>query len=145
MCLIVPSFNNNADFRIEGNLNSLFTQNYSNYRVVVVNDASTDGSGEAYRSFFRFHAIDKARYAYIENSERATTLPNLYFTAMRHCGREDIVFHIDGDDELIGRNILQVFNSVNQSKKAGVVYSNFYYYHPTEYLYYGFNSQYTDA
>ena len=98
MCIVVPGYNNNANFRIEYNLNSLFTQNYTNYKVIIVNDASTDGSGEVYRSFFRFHAIDKQRYTYIENSKRLTTLPNLYFAAMNHCSKEAIVLHIDGDD-----------------------------------------------
>ena len=67
MCIVVPGYNNNANFRIEYNLNSLFTQNYTNYKVVIMNDASNDGSGELYRNFFRFYAIDKQRYMYIEN------------------------------------------------------------------------------
>ena len=44
MCVIVPSYNNNARFRIEYNLNSIFQQNYTNYYVVIINDGSTDGS-----------------------------------------------------------------------------------------------------
>jgi len=44
MCLVAPSFNNNAKYRIEYNLNSIFTQNYTNYFVVIINDASTNGS-----------------------------------------------------------------------------------------------------
>lgn len=35
---------------------------------------------------------------------------------------------IDGDDQLIGRNVLQVFNWAYQTLKAGVVYSNFVRY-----------------
>ena len=82
MCLIVPGYNNNAKFRIEANLNSVFMQNYSNYRLVLIDDASTDGSGEVYRNYFRFHAIDKQRYTYIENARRATVLENIYFASM---------------------------------------------------------------
>jgi len=44
MCIIATGRNNNANFRIEANLNSIFNQNYSNYFVVVVDDASNDGS-----------------------------------------------------------------------------------------------------
>ena len=32
---------------------------------------------------------------------------------------------LDADDEFIGRNVLQVFNWAYQTKKAGVVYSNY--------------------
>lgn len=45
MCIMVPGYNNNDKFRIEYNLNSIFAQNYTNYKVVIVNDASTDKSG----------------------------------------------------------------------------------------------------
>jgi len=34
---------------------------------------------------------------------------------------------IDGDDELIGKNVLKIFNVEFQRLKAGVVYSNFIY------------------
>lgn len=74
MCLVVPGFNNNANFRIEGNLNSVFTQNYSNYKVVLINDASTDRSERLYRRFLAFHAVPKDKYTYIENSRRLTAL-----------------------------------------------------------------------
>jgi glycosyltransferase involved in cell wall biosynthesis len=52
MCIVSPGYNNNDKFRIEYSLNSLFTQNYTNYKVVIINDASTDGSHETYRKYF---------------------------------------------------------------------------------------------
>jgi glycosyltransferase involved in cell wall biosynthesis len=44
MCIIVPTYNNNAHFRLELNLNSIFMQNYTNYFAVIINDVSTDGT-----------------------------------------------------------------------------------------------------
>jgi hypothetical protein len=35
---------------------------------------------------------------------------------------------VDGDDELIGKNVLKLFNIAYQKKKAGFIYSNFYTY-----------------
>jgi hypothetical protein len=52
MCVISPGYNNNAKFRIEYSLNSIFTQNYTNYKAIIINDASTDGSGDIYRKYF---------------------------------------------------------------------------------------------
>jgi glycosyltransferase involved in cell wall biosynthesis len=62
---MAPGYNNNANFRIEYNLNSIFSQNYTNYKVVIINDKSNDGSDEIYRKYFAFHRIDKERYTYI--------------------------------------------------------------------------------
>jgi len=74
MCVVVPSFNNNANFRIEYNLNSIFTQNYSNFKVVVVNDASNDKSEYVYHRYFDFYAIDPEHYVYIENIFKKNSL-----------------------------------------------------------------------
>ena len=35
---------------------------------------------------------------------------------------------VDGDDELIGRNVLNVFNANYQKLKAGFLYTNYYTY-----------------
>ena len=65
MCIVSTGYNNNDKFRIEYSLNSIFTQNYTNYKAVIINDASTDGSDEVYRKYFEFYQIDKAHYTYI--------------------------------------------------------------------------------
>lgn len=140
MCVVVPGYNNNANFRIEYNLNSIFTQNYTNYKVVIVNDASTDGGDQVYRNFFAFYAIDKQRYAYIENSKRVTALQNIYLASINHCSKDSVVVTLDADDEFIGRNVLKVFNWAYQTKKAGVIYSNFYWFQQPQTLMYGFTS-----
>ena len=78
MCVVTPGYNNNANFRIEYNLNSIFTQNYTNYFVVVINDASTDGGDELYRRYFDFYDINKDYYAYVQNTDRKASLENIY-------------------------------------------------------------------
>lgn len=78
MCVVVPGYNNNAKFRLEYNLNSIFLQNYTNYFVVIINDASTDGSDELFRNYLHFYNIDKSKYVYIENKKRLTALENIY-------------------------------------------------------------------
>ena len=65
MCIITPGRNNNANFRIEYNLNSIFSQNYSNYFLVVVDDASTDGSLEMYKKYFDFYKVDPQKYVLV--------------------------------------------------------------------------------
>lgn len=65
MCILSPGINNNAQFRIEYFLNSVLTQNYTNYKVVVIDDGSTDGSRHVYRKYFAFHRVSKKHYIYI--------------------------------------------------------------------------------
>ena len=45
MCILVPTFNNYKRFRYYFNLHSILQQHYSNYRIVIVDDASPDKTG----------------------------------------------------------------------------------------------------
>ena len=51
---------------------------------------------------------------------------------------------VDADDELIGRNVLKVFNWARQTKSPGVTYSNYLTYKKTRYLNPGFSTFYTN-
>lgn len=43
-CMVVPTHNNGQDFRYEYNIQSIYNQNYTNFKVVVVDDASDDNT-----------------------------------------------------------------------------------------------------
>ena len=43
-CLIVPTINNAKDFRYQYNLQSMVNLNYKNYKIVIIDDASTDNT-----------------------------------------------------------------------------------------------------
>ena len=132
MCVIVPSFSNNAAFRIERNLNSIFMQNYTNYKVVIIDDSSPDSSIEMYQKYLEFYRIDKKYVTLLTNDRRATALPNIYFATINHCSSSSIVLTVDGDDELINRNTFQLFNWGYQTMKLGVLYTNHIEYIQTE-------------
>lgn len=123
---MVPSYNNNANFRIEFNLNSIFRQNYTNYFAVIINDASSDGSDLLYRKYLHFYQINPERYVYISNPTRKTAMENLYSAITKHCSEDSIVINLDGDDELIGKNVFKIFNANYQRTNMGVIYSNYH-------------------
>jgi len=79
-------------------LNSIFSQNYSNFFVAIVNDASDDGSDEIYRKFLAFHALSSEKYVYIENKVKKSTLENIYDLVMNHCSEDSIILKIDPED-----------------------------------------------
>ena len=53
--IIVPSFNNTE--WVNKNLTSIFEQKYDNYRVIYINDASSDGTLEKVNEFLLAHQM----------------------------------------------------------------------------------------
>ena len=47
ICVVVPTFNNVDGDRFKINIDSILNQEYSNYRVIVIDDLSSDKTGEA--------------------------------------------------------------------------------------------------
>ena len=41
-CVVVPSYKNVANERYKHNMNSIIQQDYSNYRIIFIDDASED-------------------------------------------------------------------------------------------------------
>jgi hypothetical protein len=52
-------------------------------------------------------------------------MENIYNYIHNHCPNGEIVGLIDGDDSLLGRKVLQLYNAVYQQKRAALIYSNF--------------------
>ena len=96
---------------------------------MIINDASTDNSDYVYRNYLNFYHIDKSIYIYIENNRRKAALENAYEAIHHYCSSDSISMILDADDELIGKNVLKIFNVAYQKYKAGVIYSNFVNYH----------------
>lgn len=142
ICLVVRTYNNNAQFRVEYNLNSIFTQNYSNYVAVIVNDASTDGTDILHRRYINFFQIPKEKYIYVSHKTRNTALENTYRAIHKYCSDDSIVLVLDGDDEIIGKNTFKTFNREHQRLKGGWIYSNFYHYTHQKDLRFGFSRPY---
>lgn len=98
MCIISPSYNNNQNFRVEYNLNSIFSQNYSNFQAVIIDDASKDGTGDVMRSYRDFYNISANVGLFIFNKERKKATENIYLSSMKYCKPDSIGLILDGDD-----------------------------------------------
>jgi len=106
MVIVIPSYNNNS--WVQGNLMSVFTQDYSNYRVIYIDDASTDRTADIAESFVRDNG-QEFRVTLIRNNVRKGGLSNLY-EAVYRCSDEEIVMCLDGDDWLANSNVLKIVN-----------------------------------
>jgi len=73
-------------------------QNYTNYKAIIMDDVSTDGSLELYKKYLAFYKIDKKRYVLIENKKRVGALANHYIGTLTQCSKDSIAIHLDGDD-----------------------------------------------
>ena len=60
----------------------------------------------------------------VKNQQRMLAIANIHKAATEYCHPHDILALVDGDDELLGINVLKVFNSVYTLKGLEVMYSN---------------------
>ena len=93
--------------------------------VAIVNDASTDGTDIIIRRYIDFLQIPKDKYVYLSHKKRRTALENTYEAIMQVCSNDSIVTVVDGDDELVGRTVFQIFNREHQRLKAGWIYTSY--------------------
>jgi len=95
--LLVVSSHNNALF-VDRNLQSLFGQDYPLWRMVYVDDASTDGTPALVAEAVRRAGLqDKVRL--VQNRERRFAAFSRH-AAYRDCGDDEVVVMVDGDDWL---------------------------------------------
>lgn len=111
MVIIIPSFNNIKWYK--SNLDSVLSQEYSNYRVIYVDDCSSDGTAKAVASYLE--RTDKEhRVQLFPNYERVGAMANLY-GAIHSCSDDEICVLLDGDDWLYGPGVLKQLNEVYSS------------------------------
>lgn len=127
IAVVVVSYNNiNWCWK---NLQSILTQNYSNYRVIYVDDCSTDGTGDAVEKIIKEFSEEK-RVLVIHNKKRAgTALANHYKAIHDHCKNEEIVVCVDGDDWLAHNQVLNVVNETYSANNIWLTHGTLAEYH----------------
>ncbi len=113
-CVTVIGRNNVQNNRYEKLVLTLLQQEYQNYHVVFVDDASTDGTLVRTKELMEKLGFPRERVAYVQNKERMFATYNIINAAFNFCKDEDVQMLVDGDDELIGRFAFQVINSKYQ-------------------------------
>jgi glycosyltransferase involved in cell wall biosynthesis len=111
--LIVSAFYNASSF-IERCVGSIVSQDYDNYRVLFIDDASTDDS---------FELIDEYdKFIKIKNTENKGLLHNYSTYVPMYANENDIIVVVDGDDALHGNKSLSYLNDFYNEHDCMVTY-----------------------
>lgn len=122
--VIVPSYNN-ARY-VQQNLDSLFSQEYSNYRVIYIDDCSTDGTFELVKKYVTERKL-WSNIKLIHNTTRRGALANLYY-AIKSCKDYEIVVTVDGDDWAATPQMLARVNTAYADPNVWLTYGQFQFY-----------------
>lgn len=111
---LIVCFFYNAEPFIEKCVGSIISQDYKNYRVLFVDDASTD---------IGFELIDNdGRFIKIKNKENKGLLYNYTTYLPLYANEDDIIVVLDGDDSLYGNKVLSYLNDFYNEHGCMVTY-----------------------
>ncbi len=122
--VVIPSYNNKEWY--QRNLDSVLSQNYRNFRVVYIDDASPDGTGNLVKAYVK-KLNQQKRVTLIQNSKRTGALSNVY-KGIWLCAPEEIVANLDGDDWFPDENVLAKLNRMYSDPDVWATYGQFVYY-----------------
>jgi glycosyltransferase involved in cell wall biosynthesis len=79
-------------------LNSILNQDYTNFHVVVTDDASEDGTATKITDYLKLNNVSDKKVTLIKNEKRQHALHNIYNMVHKYCKQGEYGFVIDGDD-----------------------------------------------
>ena len=102
--ILTASYNNEK--YCEENLASIAFQKSSKpYHIIIINDCSTDKTGELLERFIHTHQLE-SKVTLIHNTKRCYSLENIYTAIHNHIEDHKIVVSVDGDDLLSSDHVL---------------------------------------
>lgn len=113
--IITPSYNNSS--WVEYNLASILNQTHTNWKLVYINDNSTDNTLELVKNIVG----ENPQVTVVNNSINNGAMHN-YFENLHHIEDNDIVIHLDGDDWLINEAVLENLNRLYNSTDCWMTY-----------------------
>jgi len=121
MVVVIPSYNNKDWYKL--NLNSVFKQDYKNYRVIYIDDASPDGTGDLVAQHIKTCGQEH-RTILINNPKNTGAMANIY-KAVHTCSDKDIIVTLDGDDWFKDKTVLKKLNQVYQDPNIWMTYGQY--------------------
>lgn len=124
---IAPTFN--AVETCKQAILSLAVQSYDNWRLIVIDDMSTDKTELEIRNTFSFLGIYE-KLTYIKNDKKMWEVANV-LQGLKLCNDDDIICRMDLDDYLIDANALEIIDMQYQNNpNLDVVWSSHRWFEP---------------
>jgi glycosyltransferase involved in cell wall biosynthesis len=121
--IAIPVFN--AENWISNNIEMLLGQTHTNFEACIINDASTDRTGEVIESYRK--RLD-SRFKIVHNDKNVGPLENQYNAWKNHLDSsgdpESVLITVDGDDWLYSIGSLQVLNAYYEKFNPLLTYGN---------------------
>jgi len=117
---IMPAFN--ASQTIVRCLFSVYFQTYTNWKIMIRDDMSTDNTSEIIDNFKRQFNLGDDKIDLVVNSEKHWEVRNIV-EALKGCGSNDIICRLDGDDWLCDCDALTIINDRYNKIKPGALWT----------------------
>ena len=119
--ILVTSYNNEK--WCEKNLDSIFSQDYKSFRVIYIDDCSTDNTVRRVSLYIKEHDVgDKIQL--IRNKKRQYKMSNMYY-AIHKLNDNDVVVELDGDDFLANPLVLSKLDKIYSEGETWFTYGQF--------------------
>jgi len=115
--VVVAPFRNAGAF-LEQCVSSLASQEYEHCRIVLIDDASTDGAPDRL-------TLPDERFVFERNDSRRGMLRNQITAVERHAEPGDIVVYVDGDDRLTEPGVLAYINDFFNATRCWIMYGQY--------------------
>ena len=108
--IIAPVYN--AENYISKCIRSVASQDYDNYEMIIIDDASTDNTLQVINETIEEIGLQK-RFTVINRQQNMGAVFNQISTIKSRCYSDDIVMLLDGDDWLVNNpNIFHMYNNM---------------------------------
>lgn len=121
LVVLIPSYNNASVYK--KNLDSLFQQDYDNWRAIYIDDVSPDGTADLVDAYIKACAMED-KVTLIRNTVRSLAMANIY-RAVHTCADDEIIITYDGDDWFSGNDVLSRINELYQDPQVWLTYGSY--------------------
>ena len=121
LVVLIPSYNNVSCYK--KNLDSVFEQEYTNWRAIYIDDVSTDGTGDSVELYIKEKGFQE-KVTLIRNKKRSLAMANLY-RAVHSCNDNEIILTLDGDDWFAHDQVLKRINEIYQDPNVWLTYGSY--------------------
>lgn len=117
---IMPAFN--AEETIGRTLVSVWSQTYPDWKIIIKDDMSTDGTCQVVKNFKNSFGISDDQISLTSNTEKKWEVRNI-LESLEDCKPNDIVCRLDGDDWLCDSDALTIIDHRYRTTGCNVLWT----------------------